>query len=772
MARVKTKKESNTFVKGLITEAGPLTYPEDASLQDINFVLNKDGSRQRRFGLDYEDGYALKTLSTSEIQNKAINSYTWRAVGNDGNLDIAVIQIGLNLYFFDNNKTSVSASTLNRGAPVTLVGVDTYSFSMSTLNGNLLVATGDASAFILEYDSTVDVVSSPIPISIKIRDLFGITETGSFNSRPSTLTQTHRYNLRNQGWPKELVCSLNKEGSSVFGTFTSPKFPVTDPINYTHSILGVYPSLSDTIGDGRLASASSGFAVNTYWPGELEKLSIRNYEAPKGSFIINPFSRGVVRWLASGVFGLPPDTSFGGIKNIRSYSGRVFYTIEETGRSATDDNSPNLGSMIFFSQTADSIDKLGKCYSSNDPTSEEISDPLDTDGGFIRIPEIGEIYNLEVLGQSLFIFASNGVWEVSGGETYFSATNQVVNKVTDVGTINSKSIVAGESMLMYWTDGGIYVITIDEVALRGKAQNLTQPLIQSFYDGIDVQARNRAVGVFDSIAKQFRWLYSEGSLGSNNFYNRELVFDLNLEAFSTSQFGEFTPTIGDSPYPIGYVDLSSTVFTDQIEDVVVGATDVVVGGDQVTVSLRITDQSTKGSTKYWTCRTNTSNSSLTISSLSNLDFIDWGRVANSAGGNGVDAPATLLTGYDTEGDSELIKKNPYITVFLRRTETGFTDDGSGNLTPIEPSSCILQAQWDWTNSASAGRWSSEREVYRLPRLYTPTGSGDPFDYGFTVVKTKNKIRGKGSALSLLFKSSPGKNLHLYGWSREITAEKD
>jgi hypothetical protein len=46
----KGKLEFNTFVKGIITEAGPLTYPDGASLDEANFVLNRDGSRQRRFG--------------------------------------------------------------------------------------------------------------------------------------------------------------------------------------------------------------------------------------------------------------------------------------------------------------------------------------------------------------------------------------------------------------------------------------------------------------------------------------------------------------------------------------------------------------------------------------------------------------------------------------------------------------------------------------------------------------------------------------------------
>ena len=41
-------KEYNTFVKGIITEASALTYLENSSIDEDNFVLNRDGSRQRR----------------------------------------------------------------------------------------------------------------------------------------------------------------------------------------------------------------------------------------------------------------------------------------------------------------------------------------------------------------------------------------------------------------------------------------------------------------------------------------------------------------------------------------------------------------------------------------------------------------------------------------------------------------------------------------------------------------------------------------------------
>ena len=72
----KGRIEFNTFVKGLITEAGPLTYPEGASLDESNFVLNRDGSRQRRFGIQFEDGGTPRAATSIETDD-VLASFQW-----------------------------------------------------------------------------------------------------------------------------------------------------------------------------------------------------------------------------------------------------------------------------------------------------------------------------------------------------------------------------------------------------------------------------------------------------------------------------------------------------------------------------------------------------------------------------------------------------------------------------------------------------------------------------------------------------------------------
>ena len=103
MPRSPAHLEINSFVKGLVTEASPLTFPDNASLDEDNMVLNIDGSRDRRLGIDYEQDYAIKTSSQPipATRDMKFGTFNWENVGGDAEKEFAVVQIGNRLSFFN-----------------------------------------------------------------------------------------------------------------------------------------------------------------------------------------------------------------------------------------------------------------------------------------------------------------------------------------------------------------------------------------------------------------------------------------------------------------------------------------------------------------------------------------------------------------------------------------------------------------------------------------------------------------------------------------------
>jgi hypothetical protein len=729
----KTKLEISSFIKGLITEASALTFPDSASIVDENFVLLRDGSRKRRLGMDYEDDYIEEAYFGSPGQDLAVSIHVWKNPVQEGFFDIIVVQTEDVLRFFKSTGEPISGDQLNGGLPVTLPVDYTAGTKIrtSSLRGQLVVTYQNQTVLIFDYDESTDTISF-IERRLEIRDLFGIESPYEVSFRPTipyplTPTDTdeikHVYNLRNQGWPTSAIAVKNAKGEEVSGSAVE----TVDPI-----ILNDYISTQEVVSDAdvlwraKSTAASSPEAVGAYSRFDLLKQQYGDTPAPKGKFVIDLFNRSTTRQAhfdeitGTGTLLLPDDISQGYISSVAAYAGRFFYSIKETGKTGGDQNTPKLSSTIFFSQVVKGNSDITSCYAEADPTSEFIFDPIDTDGGFIVIPSVGEVLSLVPLGNSLFVFGTNGVWEIHGGEQAFSATNQNLTKTTSIGSIGYDSIVVAETNIMYWTDSGIYAIGIDSASYRGAAINTSNTTIQTLYLSIPRVNRVVAKGIFDEVDRKVRWLYNNSPILDLR-YRKELVLDIDLGAFYTN---EITPggSTGD-PGIVGFVAAPQAVY--------------LIGRSTFIGDL----------------------------------FYSFGRYKNTSfkDYNIYDAPATLVTGYLTGGTASTDKRIKSLVAHFNRTEQGFVTEGGG-IVFDNPSACLITTMWDWTDHIGAGRWGVPYQAYRLSVPYYPTGVSDPFNYGYTVITSKTGVRGKGGALSIKFQSVPEHDLHLLGWGLEIVVD--
>ena len=243
-----------TFVKGLITEATGVTYPENSMVDGVNVDIDVSGICKRRKGIDFEDNYSLIATGLTELQTStdAITLHEWESVEGDGNFNLWVLQIGMKLFIgsmdgsrmtevvpieldlttvgtiertvrggdlprawsgdfrFDNRRDIILADieahfvdsadvTSNKALVRDAVNAPLEPLNSSYGKGRIFFTSKYVEPFFLKYDKTTDTIEA-FPIMIMERDFIGVNDTLKVSDQPSTLSKEHQYNLRNQGW--------------------------------------------------------------------------------------------------------------------------------------------------------------------------------------------------------------------------------------------------------------------------------------------------------------------------------------------------------------------------------------------------------------------------------------------------------------------------------------------------------------------------------------------------------------------------------------------
>lgn len=726
MPRAEANKTYQTFVKGLITEAGPLTFPENASVDDLNCELFSLGNRKRRLGVDYESNFSLSTQTVSNFNTEryGINTFSWTTVAGDGNRNFLVVQMGPTLYFYDQGVTPLS-----NGQKSFTVDLTTFTAPGATNVGNSLVQADSGKGFLfvvgekiesfyIEYDPNTDTITTT-QINIEIRDFEGLDDGLDPEEEPTTLSDEHSYNLKNQGW-------------------NPPNEGGTDPVSTYFGSGSKYPPNTKQWWQGK--DSDENFSADL-----MKKFVAGNTLAPRGHFIIKAFQQD--RSDVSGVSGIDVVNISKRPVAVAFFAGRVFYA----GVS-----SSKVNGNIYYSQIIEDETKIGKCYQTNDPTSEELSDLLATDGGVIVIPEAGNILAIFPMQTALIVLADNGSWSISGTDGGFKATDFTVAKISSTGIISSQSIVDVEGIPVWCGQEGIYTISQNEINDKFGVDNIARDTIQTFYDEVPAVSKASIKGAYDAQTKKIRWLYRTTAPNSNQeryHYDAILTLDTKIGAFYPWLISEHA----SEPAYIASIfqEAALNTLTDNA-DVLDNTDNILVGTDQVVAPVDLPTGSTTF-LNYFIIKEGTTSSQWTFGNFTNRAFMDW----ESVDAVGVDYSSYFETGYELMDDIMRNKQAPYVFVYFNRTETEYTDE---TYTAWEnPSSCFMQARWEWSDHSNSGRFSPKVQVYRFRQAYTPT-SGTDFNNGYPVTVSRNKVRGHGKALMLRFESETGKDFDLLGWA--------
>jgi hypothetical protein len=639
MARSAATALQNNFSKGLITEATGLNFPENAATETFNCVYKPTGEVQRRKGFEFETGYEFLAYTPGY----AIKHYLWKAVANIGTISFLVQQNGPIVSFLKveaSQPVSYSVEfTLDLDDHLSgLTEVTTAPAQFAAGSGRLFITHPQCEPLAVTYNDDTDDIEI-LEISVQVRDMIGIDDSLDIDEEPSTLSDEHHYNLLNQGW-YQLVNAL-ATGSSSEDSYT-PRDPI---VVWNEERPSTYPSNVAVWWAYKRPKQSGAAWIEIFRPKETYNNIVRNNTpAPKGHYIYNAFN--IDRSTVSGVSGLTPETSGDARPStVAFFAGRVFYSGVQSRR---------YGSKIYFSQIIERDEQFGRCYQNQDPTSDDAPDLLPSDGGVIVIPEVANILYMVAKGAVLFVFASNGVWQISGSEGIgFRANDYSVTKITDTPAVSASSFVIVDGNPVWINQTGIWTLTPAQVGLSFEIKSLSDTTIKQYVQSVPYDHKSYITGAFNPKTRIIQWAFAQ---------DPDLAFG---EADRVLNFN----TLSGAFYPWS-VSAAETCLRD------------VVTLESTTVDT------------YFAYCTYTPTKGLTFATETNDDFLDFVGEDNS--GDGWDYESYGVVGYGVYGEGNKSFQSNYVTIHYRPEENG---------------SCYIQGQWAYANNPNTGRWSTTQQVY-------------------------------------------------------------
>jgi len=809
-----TKKDYFTLNQGLNTEANEINFPDGYTTDEQNYELLVDGGRRRRRGLQIESGGASLATGQTIGTGHSVNTHKWRsAAGNPAN-NFIVHQIGAILHFAPDDDTpsdawharTIDLEAFAQDGTTTTAVIEDEPCQFSVGRGVLLVTQKYLKPFYVTYEAASDNFGAT-PIQISIRDFYGIEDGVANQVKPAALSADHEYNLRNRGWPRADIAGVANAFFEQEGVY--PAKNMVWHKGYRRQTDVLYSDLDgiQTFNSEKLVSEQFGQSSAAQGGLFLDPLDTRysatttneGDEVALSSFTFvsgNPKAGGVVKITTASAHGRSNDDwvtisgttyvgtgfdlfvvmTFDGYRQITVVDGDEFTFVlpPKSGVNSATETFLNSGQLngnvslpksdgellsvgptavafhagrgwyagiqskvyndvVFFSKLALEPATLGVCYQEADPTNPDENMLSSSDGGHIIVPGLGKVNRMLSLRDSLLIFSDQGLWEIAApSRGVFTAGTYSVRKISEAESSSPRSPLVMGNRALYTGPRGIHLVTPNQFTSLLEEDSVSDKLVQTLWNDIPQVNQKNVYTAYDEALDRVYFLYGLAATTNANIYQYALVLDLKVGAYFKYKFNESATEGILGVYSV--TDADSTNSNKKIKFVV-----------QSTNSVNICD----------------------LNSSTYLDF------------DGAESPLPFFTtGWDNIGDFQRRRQAPVITVFAKRTETGYTQTGNGWDGDNE-SSNLLTAYWDWTNDSVSGKDGAfypdgsaksavQRETYRHPRAFVPSAANDVD--GYPVVTTRNKIRGRGRVLQLRFDGAATKDSHILGFTTNYRVE--
>lgn len=637
-------------------------------------------------------------------------------------------------------------------------------------NGYLFVFHPSCDPFYISYTSGT---LSATRITVQIRDFTGVSEPSvGLNVRPAVLTAEHTYNLINQGWTAgapwqglSTTVQVASLGIKVFTVQAGLAAAAGNQVSMVSTIDAFPGGIFQPAGTSILSGTVTGYvgttltinatAVNPYWAGDawsawainptstgfintwfsavgnypsnadvwwyfknssgvfdpattIGNVTFNSGPAPKGHFTVDAFSQ--QRSLVSSVSGLTDITTNQRPKTGTWFQGRIWYTGVDAQQPATGDAAYYTWTEnIYFSQVAVDNTYFGKCYQTNDPTSEQFFDLLPTDGGVIVIQGSGSIFKLFPIQNGMLVFAANGVWFITGSQGIgFSANDYTITKISAVQSISSTSFVDVQGLPYFWNEDGIYAVQPTQGGSL-VVNPLTVGTILSFYSDIPFASKKFVRGAYDPIEYKIQWIYrSDNETTVTDRYQFDRV--LNFNTYNKAFF----------PYTIANTGINADPWVHSILYVVGPG-----GGTSPPPMLKFFSSAFFGG-QY----------NFTFSDESSTEYVDW----FSSNDVGYEYSSFFITGYKLRGQAIREFQPQYVQIWAKPNPDTIS------------SGYNIQSIWDYAVNRNSGKWSALQYV----RVYN--------DANFSMFRKRHRLRGSGQSVQFKITSIDNVPFNIAGWA--------
>lgn len=420
------------------------------------------------------------------------------------------------------------------------------------------------------------------------------------------------------------------------------------------------------------------------------------------------------------------------VTDVAYMSGKFFYLVGDT---------------VLFSQTAKEDDSgYDQCYQDADPTSEEISDIVPTDGGYEKFQTMGDGLALKTFNRGVLVFGRDVVWGlISPLNGRFTATEYDTVELSRAGLVGPQSVVSVANFVYYWSPLGIFRIGVNQqTGSTMVAENITQMTIQSFYNNIPDYAKEQCRAAFDYANNRIYWFYPLDGADLSNL-NGCLIYDLNYNAFYPQQISEGNKIVAVFDTVKSY-EINPTIFLRAGGDKVIATEN----GEKHFVIATEEDEKYNRFVAIGHCMYNPKTNGISFCDYNSREFIDWDKSPYDS--YMVSRPIMIegMSAYGTEYSGTYNNKQVPIlqTLFKRTEEEELRTKGEY----IAPSGAYIRMRWGWSLNDNSNRWDMIQNAYRPQKDFR----NDEY------VESRIHIRGRGKAYQIEVRNDDNKDFRLAG----------